>query len=80
MIAKFSVVNSERTESKLRKTNFGVVLSYIVKRVRELSHATRLRNVQKSVMHVHSWCFANINLLLFSSSLWRRQHCCLSSL
>ena len=30
----------------------------------------RLRNVQKSVMHVQSCCFANQNLLLFS----RRRH------
>ena len=26
----------------------------------------RLRNVQKSVMHVQSCCFANINLLFFT--------------
>ena len=30
----------------------------------------RQRNVQKSVMHVQSCCFANLNLLLF-----RRSHC-----
>ena len=32
----------------------------------------RLRNVQKSVMHVQSCCFANQNLLLFSRSRCRR--------
>ena len=34
------------------------------------------RNVQKSVMHVQSCCFANQNLLLFSRSRWRRLRRC----
>ena len=40
----------------------------------------RLRNVQKSVIHMQSCCFANINLLLFCRS--RCFHCqsCLSSI
>ena len=40
----------------------------------------RLRNVQKSMMHMKSFCFVNINLLLFCRS--RCGHCqsCLSSL
>ena len=38
------------------------------------------RNVQKSVMHVQSWCFANLNLLFFCRSRWRRRDSCLSSL
>ena len=60
------------------KENFCVVLTYFVKRVREIwkFHVAvvqqRLRNVQKSVVHVHSCCFADINLLLFSRSLCRR--------
>ena len=33
-----------------------------------------LRNVQKSVMHVQSCCFANQNLLHFSRSRCRRRH------
>ena len=33
----------------------------------------RLRNVQKSVMHVQSCCFANLNLLLFFRSRCRRR-------
>ena len=37
----------------------------------------RQRNVQKSVMHVQSCCFANLNLLFFCRSRWRRR-CCLS--
>ena len=38
------------------------------------------RNVQKSVMHLQSSCFANINLLLFCRSRCRRPRRCLSSL
>ena len=34
----------------------------------------RQRNVQKSVMHMQSCCFANLNLLIFCRSLWRRRH------
>ena len=40
----------------------------------------RQRNVQKSVMHVQSCCFANLNLLLFCRSRCRRPRRCLSSL
>ena len=40
----------------------------------------RLRNVQKSVMRVKSYCFANLNLLMFCHSLCRRCPRCLSSL
>ena len=38
----------------------------------------RLRNVQKSVTHVQSCCFADLNL--FCRSRWRRRRRCLSSL
>ena len=40
----------------------------------------RQRNVQKSVMHVQSCCFTNLNLLLFCRSRCRRRRRCLSSL
>ena len=39
-----------------------------------------LRNVQKSMMHVQSCCFVNINLLLFNCSWCGCRRCCLSSL
>ena len=39
----------------------------------------RQRNVQKSVMHVQSCCFANVNLLLFCRPRCRRRRRCLSS-
>ena len=37
-------------------------------------------NVQKSLMHVQSCCFFNLNLLLFCCSRWCRSRRCLSSL
>ena len=40
----------------------------------------RQRNVQKSVMHVQSCCFANLNLLVYCRSRCRRHRRCLSSL
>ena len=40
----------------------------------------RQRNVQKSVMHVQSCCFANLNLLFFWSSRCRRRRRILRSL
>ena len=40
----------------------------------------RHRNVQKSVMHVQSCCFTNLNPLLFSRPRCRRRRRCLSSL
>ena len=66
MLAKFSGVESERTVSKF------VLCSPTPKRAHEIwtFHVAvvhqRLRNVQKSMMLVQSFCFANINLLLFS--------------
>ena len=76
---------SERTVEK-EKENFCVVLTYFVKRAREIRKFQvavvqgRLRNVQKRVMHVQSCCLADINLLLFYSSLSLRRRGCLSSL
>ena len=40
----------------------------------------RQRNVQKSMMHMPSCCFVNINLLLFNCSWCGCRRCCLSSL
>ena len=53
------------------KETFCVVFTYSIKRAREVRkfHVAVvqrwLKNVQKSVMHVSSCCFTNINLLLF---------------
>ena len=40
----------------------------------------RLRNVQKSVMHMKSYCFANLNLLMCCCTRCRRCRLCLHSL
>ena len=40
----------------------------------------RQRNVQKSVMHVQSCCFACLNLILFCRSRCRRRRRCVNSL
>ena len=64
-----------RKNRSLEKENFCVVLTYSIKRARETSmfHVAvvqqRLRNVQKSVMHVQSFYFCQskpIALLLFA--------------
>ena len=58
------------------------MFTYSVKRAREMSQSCNngLKNVQKSVMHVQSCSFTNINLSLFCRSRCRRHHCRLSSL
>ena len=61
MLAKFSGLNPKGPYLSLEKEkeNFCVVLTYSIKRAREIRkfHVAvvqqRLRNVQKSVMHVH---------------------------
>ena len=86
MLAKFSGLNPKGPYLSLEKEKetFCVVLTYSIKRAREIRkfHVAvvqqRLRNVQKSVMHVQSCCFANINLLLFNCSRCRRS--CFNSL
>ena len=40
----------------------------------------QLTNVQKSIMHVQSCCFANLNPLLSCRTLCHRRHHCLSTL
>ena len=73
MLAKFPGVKFERTVSKFRKRKrqFLRCARLFRKAVREIGkfHVAvvqrRLRNVQKSVTHVHSCCFADINLWLF---------------
>ena len=61
------------------KAQHAIVSSYFIKQAREIRkfhvavEQRRLRNVQKSVMHVQSCCFANINLLLFNCSRCRRR-------
>ena len=88
MLAKFSGLNPKGPYLSLEKERetFCVVFTYSVKQVHEIGKfhlpvvQRWLKNVQKSVMHVQSCCFANINLLLFCCSLCRPRCCCLSSL
>ena len=47
---------------------------------RRSRRAVTAENVQNSVMHVQSCCFANLNLLLFCRSRFHRCRHCLSSL
>ena len=60
--------------------NFCIVSTYSIKRAREKNGNGRLRNVQKSFMHVQSCCFrccfACLNLLLFSRSRCHRRRRC----
>ena len=73
MLAKFSGLNPKGPYLSLEKEkkNWGVVVTYSIKRASEIRkfHVAvvqqRLRNVQKSVMHVQSCSFANLNLSLF---------------
>ena len=61
---------------KRKKENRCLAFTFYVKREIRKFHVVvmqrRQRNVQKSVMHVQSCCFANLNLLLFCRSPWRR--------
>ena len=74
MLAKFSGLNPKGPYVSLEKDkqNFCVVLTYSIKRAREIRkfHVAvvqqRLRNVQKSVMHVQRCFFANLNLSFFA--------------
>ena len=71
--------------SKKEKESRCLVLTFSIKREFRHFHVVvvvqwRKRNVQKSVMHVQSCCFANLYLLLFCRSRWRHRSRCLSSL
>ena len=56
--------------SEKEKENRCLVFTSSIKRAVRKFHVVvvqrRQRNVQKSVMHVHSCCFANLNLLLLA--------------
>ena len=73
MLANFSGIEPERTVSKFKKRrSFCAVFHYSIKRAREVRkfHVAvaqrRLRNVPKSMMHVQSCCFADINVFFFA--------------
>ena len=81
MLAKFSGLNPKGLYVSLEKDkqNFCVVLTYSIKRAPEIRkfHVAvvqqRLRNVQKSVIHVQRCFFANLTLPFFFAV--RRRRC-----
>ena len=79
------VVTGWIPKDHIEKENFCAVFTNSVKHVHEIRKFVadlqrQQRNVQKSVIHVQSCCFANINRLLFCCSRCCRRCCCLSSL
>ena len=73
MLAIFSGFEFKKTASEFRKRKRKSLLSSFTSSTkREIRHfhvvvvQRRQRNVQTSVMHVKSCCFANLNLLLFA--------------
>ena len=86
MLGNFSGVNSKGLylRSEKEKGNCCLVFTSSIKRETRRFHDVvvqqRQRNVQKSVMHVQSCCFANLNLFLFCRSRCRPRRRCLSSL
>ena len=82
----FLELNFEGLCQSSRKEKESCYLVFPFSTTREIRHVhvevvqRRPRNVQKSVMHVHSCCFDNVNLLYFCRSRCRRRRRCLSSL
>ena len=87
MLAEFSRLNPKGPYVSLEKEkqNFCVVVTYSIKRAREIRkfHVAvvqqRLRNVQKRVMQVQRCFFANVNLLLFllfAVAVAKTPYCC----
>ena len=82
----FLELNSNRLykSSGKEKENCCLEFTLSIKRITRKFHdvVVQLRHIngQKSVMHVQSCWFANLNLLLFHRSPWRRRRRCLSSL
>ena len=86
MLGNFSGVNFKGLylRSEKGKENCCLVFTSSIKRETRRFHVVvvqqRQRNVQKSVMHVQSCCFVNLNLLFFCRSCCRPRRRCLSSL
>ena len=79
-------LNSKRLYQSSGKEKQSRCLVFTSSTKREIRHfhvvvvQRRQRNVQKSVMHVQSLCFAYLHLLLFCRSRCRHRRRCLSSL
>ena len=87
ILAKLYGVESERTLSQFgkKKRKFLCWVHQLHKagawnkEVSSRRLATTAKKCTKSVMHVQSCCFANVNRLLFCRSRCRRRQCCLSA-
>ena len=66
-----------RKEKEIRCLVFTSFTKHEIRHVHVVVMQWRQRNLQKSVMHVQSCCFANLNLFLFCCSRWRRRRHCL---
>ena len=81
-----SKYNNKRAGPSQQTEKESCCLVFLSSTKREIRHyhvvvvQRRLKNEQKSVMHVQSCCFANLNLLLFFRSRCRLRRRCLSTL
>ena len=86
MLVNFFGVDSKGLYQSSGKEKESFCLVFPSSTKREIGHLhvvvvqRRQRNVQKSVMHVQSCCFADLNLLLFCCFRCRRRRRILSSL
>ena len=83
-IGELSGVQCKRTVYKKKKNENlftdSIRRAHAVRKFPDAAAQRRLRNVQKSAMHVQSCCFVNVNLLLFSFlNCCRPRRRCLSS-
>ena len=80
----FLELNSKRLYQSSRREKESCCFVFTSSTKREIRHfdvvvvLRRQRNVQKSVMHVQSCCFAKRNSFLFCRSRCCRRRCCLS--
>ena len=83
---EFLGLNSKRLYQSSGKEKESRCLVFTFSTKREIRHFHVVvvqwgqRNGQKRVMHEQSCCFANLNVLFFCRSRWRRRRRCLSSL
>ena len=79
ILAKLSGVESEVKENSCAVFTNSIEWAREIRKFQVSDLQRRLKNVQKSMMHMQSCCFANLNRLLFCRSRCRRRRCCLSS-
>ena len=86
MLAIFFEADSKGLHQSSAKEKESCCLVFPSSTNREIGHfhvlvvQWRQRNVQKSLMHVQTCCFANLNLMFFCRSRWPHRRRCFSSL